>query len=78
MRRTSLESLTEATVKHIERQIVDNRYPVLPYLNFDKQLYRCRDCHVVWAARSIFEKVYENEVCGVYDQAMIWKPYQSR
>jgi hypothetical protein len=69
--------LTEAAIKHIEEQINANGYPLLPYLGLAKHFYRCRDCHAVWAASSIFEKVSENEVCGVYDHAMIWNPYSS-
>jgi hypothetical protein len=71
-------SLTDAAVRHIERQIRENGYPLLPFLGIAKQLFRCGDCHAVWAASSMFEKVSENEVCGVYDHAMIWKPYKDR
>jgi hypothetical protein len=69
--------LTDAVVKHIERQIIANGYPSLPHLGLAKRFYRCRDCHAVWAATSTFEKVSENDVCGVYDHAMIWKPNSS-
>jgi hypothetical protein len=67
--------LTAATVKHIEKQIAANSYPVLPDLGGLREFYRCMDCHAVWAAKSIFDKIREDEVCGVYDHAMIWKPY---
>jgi len=71
------QPLAEPAVKHIQQQIIANRYRSLPYLGIGKRFYRCRDCQAVWLATSVFEKVSENDVCGVYDHAMIWKPNPS-
>jgi hypothetical protein len=67
--------LTVPAIKHIEQQIVTLGYRTLPYLGIAKRFYRCVDCFAVWAAGSIFEKVAEDGVCGVYDHTLIWKPY---
>ena len=64
---TLSELLTDSAIKHIEQQIVANHYRSLPYLGVAKRLFRCRDCHAVWAARSVFDRVPEDKICGVYD-----------
>jgi hypothetical protein len=37
-------------------------------------LSRGVDYHAVWIATSIFERVAEDCVCGVYDEIPIWTP----
>jgi hypothetical protein len=69
------ELLTEVEVQDITLQISENGYRALPYRGIAKQCYRCRDCHAVWVASSIFERVAEDAVCGVYDEIPIWTPY---
>ena len=51
------------------------RYRPLPYLGIANRFYRCRDCYAVWVAGSLFERVAEDRVCGVYDHTLKWKPY---
>jgi hypothetical protein len=52
-----------------------NGYRALPFSANGKQFFRCPDCYAVWLASSIFERVSEEEVCGVYDMIPIWTPH---
>ena len=56
-------------------QISRNGYRALPSRGITKEFFRCADCYAVWIARSIFESVDDDKVCGVYDQIFFWRPY---
>jgi hypothetical protein len=71
---TKPETLTDSAIRHIKQQIAANNYRPLPYLGIAKKLFRCADCHAVWPANTIFERVAAEGVCGVYDHTLIWKP----
>lgn len=68
-------TLTVAAVRHIEQQIATNGFRPLPCLGTANRFYRCKDCYAVWVARSLFERVAQDRVCGVYDHTLKWKPY---
>lgn len=67
--------LTDSELQDIAAQISENGYRALPFPAAGKQFFRCPDCNAVWLASSIFERVSEEEVCGVYDEIPIWTPY---
>jgi hypothetical protein len=67
--------LTDLELQDIAVQISRNGYRPLPSRGITKNFFRCPDCHAVWLARSMFESVEEDQVCGVYDQVFIWTPY---
>jgi hypothetical protein len=69
--------LTDVELQDIAAQISENGYRALPFSATGKQLFRCPDCNAVWLASSIFERVSEEEVCGVYDVIPIWTPHPS-
>ena len=46
-----------------------------PSSESQRNLYSCRDCSAVWVANSVFQRVAEEQVCGVYDQTLVWKPF---
>jgi hypothetical protein len=66
--------LTDADLQDIAVQISENGYRALPFRGIGKQFFRCPDCYAVWLASSIFERVGEDDVCGVYDNVPIWTP----
>jgi hypothetical protein len=67
--------LTEAEVQDIERKILENGYRSLPDRGIAGIFYLCPDCRAVWLAASIFERVAEDRICGVYDEIPMWTPY---
>src|SRR5260221_278379 len=66
--------LTEADLQDITLQISENEYRALPARG-SKTFFRCPNCYAVWLAGSIFERVDEERVHGVYDNILIWIPY---
>ena len=73
--RTRPEVLKDSTVRHIQEQIAAHHFRTLPFLGITKKLFRCKDCSAVWAGNSIFERVSQDAVCGVYDYSLVWKPF---
>jgi|SRR5215469_6874665 len=69
------EVLHDSALRHIQQQIAVYHFHSLPFLGIAKKLYRCRDCAAVWVANSVFERVSENDICGVYDHSLVWKPF---
>ena len=67
--------LSVVAIKDIEQQITTNRYRPLPYLGIATRFYRCTECCAVWVAGSLYERVSEDQACGVYDRSFNWTPY---
>jgi hypothetical protein len=66
------ERLDVIAVKHIEHQIARNNYPPLP--RTVRRFHRCLDCCAVWVTGSAYEMATDANICGIYDETLIWKP----
>jgi hypothetical protein len=69
------EAVHDSVLLHIHQQIAVYHLRALPFFGIAEKLYRCRDCSAVWVANSVFQRVAEEQVCGVYDQTLVWKPF---